>query len=280
MHKLVLEQKSEIERLSKKEAESQQTIEVLEECLKVGQDLLTKCPSVDEISAKLKTLEAEHESLQNTLKESHENEIKLKKELEDKHVQAMSVMAEKLKASNKRVNTLGTKLKAAEAEAADIDEMIFLLLGFERRKDDGLSRTEAYEEVGNSIEDLIEACRKIAMKLSLKKAHTKVIDTMTKMMLMVPELIGDWQESSARGVAAHVLTMCKAHFPTLDFAQIAAGVPKATNIKNLLAETCGFDTLFSNRVNHSMWYEKHDLPAVFSEDEEEEEEEGFGSSAS
>jgi predicted RNase H-like nuclease (RuvC/YqgF family) len=88
-------------------------------------DLLTKRPSVDEISAILKTLEAEHESLQNTLKESHEIEIKLKKELEDKHVQAMSVMAEKLKASNKRVNTLATKLKAAEAEAADIDEMIF-----------------------------------------------------------------------------------------------------------------------------------------------------------
>jgi hypothetical protein len=154
-----------------------------------------------------------------------------------------------------------------------------VLLGFERRKDDGLSRTEAYEEVGNSIEDLIEVCREIAMKLSLKKARTKVIDTMTKMMLIVPELVGDWQESSARGVAAHVLTMCKAHFPTLEFAQIAAGVPKATNIKKLLAETYGFDTLFSNQVNHSMWYEKHDLPAGFAEDEEEDEEEGSGSSA-
>jgi hypothetical protein len=29
-----------------------------------------------------------------------------------------------------------------------------------------------------------------------------------------------------------------------------------------------------------MWYEKHDLPAGFSEDEEEDEEEGSGSSAS
>jgi hypothetical protein len=103
---------------------------------------------------------------------------------------------------------------------------ILALLGFERQKDDGLSRTEAYEEVGNSIEDLIEACRKIAKKLSLKKARTKVIDTMIKMMCMVPELIRDWQESSAHGVTAHVLVMCKAHFPTLDFAKIAVGVPK------------------------------------------------------
>jgi hypothetical protein len=43
MHKLVLEQKSEIERLSKKEAESQQTIEVLEESLKVSQGMSPSC---------------------------------------------------------------------------------------------------------------------------------------------------------------------------------------------------------------------------------------------
>jgi hypothetical protein len=134
------------------------------------------------------------------------------------------------------------------------------LHGFERSKDDSLSHTEAYDEVGNSIEDLIEVCWKIAKKLCLKKARTTVIDTMTKMMLLVLDLIGDWQESSARGVAAHVFVMCKAHFPTLDFAKIAGGVPKTTNVKKLLVQTCGFDTLFSNRVNHSMWYEKHDLP--------------------
>ncbi|KAK1647490.1 hypothetical protein QYE76_065295 [Lolium multiflorum] len=136
--------------------------------------------------------ESEHESLQGALKESHENETKLKKDLEDKHAQEMSEMAEKLKTSNNRVKTLATKLKAAEMEAADIDKMIFPLLGFERKKDDGISRTEAYEEAGTSIEDLIEAW-KIAQNLSLKKARTKVIDTMTNMMCMVPKLIGDWQ---------------------------------------------------------------------------------------
>jgi hypothetical protein len=146
------------------------------------------------------------------------------------------------------------------------------LLGFERSKDNGLSRTEAYEEVGNSIEHLIEACQKIVVKLSLKKARTKVIDSMTKMMTMVPDLIRDWQESSARGVTAHVLIMCKAHVPSLDFANLAAGVPKDTNVKKLLAETCGFDTLFSNRVNHEMWYEKNELPAGFAEEEEKDKE--------
>jgi hypothetical protein len=152
-----------------------------------------------------------------------------------------------------------------------------VLLGFEWKTDSGIPRVDAYEEARNFVDDLIEACRNIARKLSLKKAHTKVIDTMTKLMRLVPDLIGDWQESSAHGAAATLLVMCKEHFPTMNFASIAAGVPKATNIELLLAETRG--TLFANRVDHSSWYEKHHLSAGFADEEEEAEEEGFGSSA-
>jgi hypothetical protein len=151
------------------------------------------------------------------------------------------------------------------------------LLGFERRQDDKLTRAEAYVDIGNAIKDLIEACWGIATKLSLKRARTKVIDTMTKMMAMVPDMIRDWQESSTRGAAAHVLVMCKAHFLTMDFANIARGVPKATNVKKLIKEFSGFDSLFSSRVK---WYDKHEFLAGFSKDNEEDEEEGSGSSAS
>jgi hypothetical protein len=105
------------------------------------------------------------------------------------------------------------------------------LLGLEWKKDAGVSSVDAYEEAGNFIEDLIEACRRIAQKLSLKKAGTTVIDTMTKLMKMVPDLIEDWQESSARGAAATALAMCKAHFPAMDFASIAVGVPTSIRRK-------------------------------------------------
>jgi hypothetical protein len=70
-------------------------------------------------------LECKHESLKQSLKESHESETKTKKELEDKHAQAMAEMAKKLKTSNNRIKSLSTELKATEAEAADIDELIF-----------------------------------------------------------------------------------------------------------------------------------------------------------
>ena len=102
-------------------------------------------------------------------------------------------------------------------------------------------------------------------------------------MRMVPDLIKDWQESSARGVASLTLAMCKAHFPTMSFASVARGVPKGTNIKAALAETQGYDRLFAGRVDHSFWYNKHALPEGFSdaEDDEDDEdvEEGSGSSA-
>jgi hypothetical protein len=153
------------------------------------------------------------------------------------------------------------------------------LLGFEWKTDFGIPHLDAYEEDANSVEDLIEACRNVARKLSLKKARTSVIDTMMKVMRLVPKLIGDWQESSACGAAATALAMCKAHFPAMNFASVADGVPKATNTKHLLAETRRFVTLFANQVDHSSRYEKHDLPAGFADEEEEGGEGGSDSSA-
>jgi hypothetical protein len=70
-------------------------------------------------------LKTEHASLKNFLKESSEKETKEKRELEEKHAKAMSELAEKLKTSNQRVKTLVSKAKAYEAEATDIDELIF-----------------------------------------------------------------------------------------------------------------------------------------------------------
>ncbi|KAK1697508.1 hypothetical protein QYE76_014205 [Lolium multiflorum] len=211
------------------------------------------------------------ESLKNFLKESSEKETKEKKELSEKHAHEMAELADKLKKSHQRVTTLAAKNKSQEAEAEAIDKLIFPSLGFEWTKDSTLTRTEAYDEARTSIVNLVEACRGIAQSLNLKKAKTTVIDRMTKLMQNVPELIKDWQESSSRGVASLVLATCKAHFPTMNFADVACGVHKDTTMRQLLSEAMGFDRLFAGRVNHSFWYNKYDLPEGFSDPEEEEE---------
>jgi gas vesicle protein len=159
------------------------------------------------------------------------------------------------------------------------------ILGLEWTKESALKRTEAYDEARSSIDELFTACREIAKTLSLKRAKTTVIDTMSKLMKQVPEFIKDWQESSARGVASLVLATCKAHFPSMNFADVARDTPKGANMRSILAETQGFDQLFVRRVNHSFWYHKYDLPKGFSDAEDEGEgdqeyyAEGSGSSA-
>ncbi|KAM0851416.1 hypothetical protein ACQ4PT_052436 [Festuca glaucescens] len=119
MKGVTLDQKHQIEELSAKEVESNKAVEVL------AQHLLTSRPSVDEISAKLKMLEAEHESVQASLKESQANEIKLKKELEAKHALATAELEKKLKESDERVKSLSSQLEATDAEAKTIDNIIF-----------------------------------------------------------------------------------------------------------------------------------------------------------
>ncbi|KAK1650920.1 hypothetical protein QYE76_068725 [Lolium multiflorum] len=192
---LVLEQKAEIERLYKKEADDRRVITLLEICLKNNEEQLAKRPSIDSISTELEVLKTEHASLEKFLKESSEKETMAKKELEEKHAQAISELAKKLKTSNQRIKTLVSKAKAYEAEASDIDELIFPCLGFEWTAESSLSRTEAYEEVWNSIDDLFKACHGIAKVLSLKRACTTIIDKMTKLMNLVSDMIRDWQES-------------------------------------------------------------------------------------
>jgi Fe2+ transport system protein B len=147
----VLEQKAEIERLTKKGGEDQQAIALLETrlknnggtdsaLLKIPQhthphiydklafrltEKFASLPSIDDISAELEVLKSEQTSLQQSLKESHEKETKTKKELEEKHAQAMAEMAEKLKASQQRVKTLVAKAKTYEAESKGVDKVIF-----------------------------------------------------------------------------------------------------------------------------------------------------------
>ncbi|KAK1600776.1 hypothetical protein QYE76_017987 [Lolium multiflorum] len=277
----VLEQIKEIEGLREHAENSRKAIQLLETRL---QEETAKHSSLDELSAKVKVLEAENESLQNFMKESSSKETEARKELSEKHAREKAELIDKLEKSQGRALSLIAKNKALEAEAEAIDKLIFPSLGFEWTKDSNLTRTEAYDEARISIDALFGACRGIATALRLKKAKTTVVDTMTKLMRQVPEFMKDWQKSSARGAASLVLATCKAFFPTLNLAQVARGAPESSDMSALLAETEGYEELFVRRVDHSFWYKQHNLPEGFSDAEEEAGEpeyygEGSGSSS-
>ncbi|KAK1667105.1 hypothetical protein QYE76_055264 [Lolium multiflorum] len=195
----VLEQITEIEGLRQNAENSQKAIQLLETRL---QEETAKHSSLNELSAKVKVLEAENESLKNFIQESSNKETQARKELSEKHARDQAELIDKLEKSQGRVLSVISKNRVLEEEAEAIDKLIFPSLGFEWTKDSNLKRTEAYEEARISINALFVACRGIATALSLKKAKTTVIDTMTKLMRQVPDFIKDWQKSSARGAAS------------------------------------------------------------------------------
>ncbi|KAK1628596.1 hypothetical protein QYE76_002911 [Lolium multiflorum] len=166
----VLEQIAEIEGLRQHAENSKKDIQLLETRL---QEETAKHSSFDELSAKVKVLEAENESLKAFIQESSSKETEARKELSEKHARDLAELNEKLERSQGRVISVVAKNKVLEAEAEAIDKLIFPSLGFEWSKESNLKRTEAYDEARISIDALFEACHGIAKTLSLKKAKPR-----------------------------------------------------------------------------------------------------------
>ncbi|KAK1686089.1 hypothetical protein QYE76_046937 [Lolium multiflorum] len=123
---------------------SQKAIQLLETRL---QEETAKHSLLDELSAKVKVLEAENESLQNFMKESSSKETEARKELSEKHAREKAELIDKLEKSQAS-------------------------LGFEWTKDSNLTRTEAYEEARKSIDALLELVAE-SPRSRPKKAKTK-----------------------------------------------------------------------------------------------------------
>ena len=84
-----------------------------------------KHSKLDELSAKVKVLEAENESLKTFIKESSDKENQARKELSEKHARDLADLNDKLKKNQSRVTSLVSKNKVLETEAETIDKLIF-----------------------------------------------------------------------------------------------------------------------------------------------------------
>jgi hypothetical protein len=63
--------------------------------------------------------------------------------------------------------------------------------------------------------------------LQIAGASTLSAIGLTKKLLLVPGLVADWKQSSARGGARTALTLAKAHYPELDLDLITSGIPES-----------------------------------------------------
>jgi hypothetical protein len=68
--------------------------------------------------------------------------------------------------------------------------------------------------------------------LQIAGASTLSTTGLTKKLLLVPRLVVDWKQSSARGGARTTLTLAKAHYPKLDLDLITSGIPETTRTEH------------------------------------------------
>jgi hypothetical protein len=89
---------------------------------------------------------------------------------------------------------------------------------------------------------------------------------LTKKLLLVPGLVADWKQSSARGGARTTLTLAKAHYPELDLDLVTSGILESGEDGAPMDKTAirqsvlGYDQLCVLGTQLNIYYETYDLP--------------------
>ncbi|KAK1666977.1 hypothetical protein QYE76_055136 [Lolium multiflorum] len=158
-------------------------------------------------------------------------------------------------AKHSKFDELSAKVQVLEAENESLKNFVKTSASQENQ-----ARKELSEKHARDLAELNE---------KLEKSQGRVISVISKNKVLEAEAEAIDKLIFPRGAASLVLATCKAHFPTLKLADVARGAPEDSDMGALLAETEGYEQLFVRRVDHSFWYNQHDLPSGFSDAEEE-----------
>jgi hypothetical protein len=120
----------------------------------------------------------------------------------------------------------------------------------------------AKKELDGLLNTGCQACRSLQIAGS---ASLSAIG-LTKKLLLVPRLVVDQMQSSARGGARTSLTLAKAHYPELDLDLITSGIPESgedgapVDKAAIRQSVQGYDQLCALGTQLNIYYEAHDLP--------------------
>jgi hypothetical protein len=74
------------------------------------------------------------------------------------------------------------------------------------------------------LDGLLNAGCQACSSLQLAGSSNLIAIGLTKKLLLVPGLVTNWKQSSARGGARTALTLAKAHYPEMDLDLITSGI--------------------------------------------------------
>jgi hypothetical protein len=116
------------------------------------------------------------------------------------------------------------------------------------------------------LEELLSTGRQACGSLQIAGSSGLSAIGLAKKLQLVPGLVADWKQSSARGGARTPLTLAKAHYPELDLDLITSGIPKSGEDGAPMDEAAiwqsvlGYDQLCALGTQLNVYYEAYDLP--------------------
>jgi hypothetical protein len=124
----------------------------------------------------------------------------------------------------------------------------------------------ATDTAKKELDGLLNAGRQACGSLQIAGSAGLSAIGLTKKLLVVPWLVADWKQSSARGGARTALTLAKAHYPELDLDLITSGIPESGEDRAPVDEVAirqsvlGYDQLCALGTQLNVYYEAYDLP--------------------
>jgi hypothetical protein len=116
------------------------------------------------------------------------------------------------------------------------------------------------------LEGLLNAGHQACSSLQIAGSSDLTTIGLTKKLLLVPGLVADWKQSSARCGARTALTLAKAHYPKLDLDLITSDIPERSEDGTPMDEATirhsvlGYDQLCALGTQLNVYYEAYDLP--------------------
>jgi hypothetical protein len=124
----------------------------------------------------------------------------------------------------------------------------------------------ATDAAQKKLDGLLNAGRQACESLQIAGSSGLTAIGLTKKLLLMPGLVADWKQSSARGGARTSLTLAKAHYPELDLDLITSDIPESGEDGAPVDEAAirqsmlGYDQLCALGTQLNVYYEAYDLP--------------------
>jgi hypothetical protein len=121
-------------------------------------------------------------------------------------------------------------------------------------------------DAAKELDGLLNAGRQACGSLQIEGSSSLSAIGLTKKLLLMPGLVVDWKQSSARGGARTALTLAKAHYPELDLDLITSGIPESgedgapVDEAAIRQSVLGYDQLCALGTQLNVYYETYDLP--------------------